>query len=58
MKMPIKNLCLSPIGDFMCISGDGVMSIWGRDSEALGSFSNMIYYSRDEVKGIMSSIIK
>jgi hypothetical protein len=49
---------MSPIGDFFCISGDGHLSIWGRDNEASTSFSNFIYYSREEQKNLISGVMK
>jgi hypothetical protein len=56
--MPIKNLNLSPIGDFFSISGDGVMSIWTRDSLNDYSYSNFMYFSREESKNILATLIK
>jgi hypothetical protein len=56
--MPIRNISLSPIGDFMVLSGQHLLTVWSRDSETLQSFSNIIYYSKEEAKGIMASVIK
>lgn len=49
------NLSLSPIGDFLCVSGEGILSFWGRDNEVFNSFSNLIYYSREKTKTIMAA---
>lgn len=54
----MKNISMSPIGDFFCISGNGVMSVWGRNNEASTSFSNYIHYSKEESKDLISGIMK
>jgi hypothetical protein len=56
--LPIRNLCVSPIGDFFVISGDGVLSLWGRDNEGSSSFSNLILYTREEQKIILAAVLK
>ncbi|CDW90006.1 wd-40 repeat-containing protein [Stylonychia lemnae] len=58
LKMPIRNLNMSPIGDFFAISGDGLLSVWTRDGPNIYSYSNAIYYSREENAKILASIIK
>jgi hypothetical protein len=58
LTYPIRNLTLSPIGDFLAFSGDGFFSVWTRDSGSLQSFSSFLYYSREENKNVMASIIK
>lgn len=57
-KFRVKNISMSPLGDFFCISGDGVMSIWGRDNEASTSFYNFMHYSNEECKELISGIMK
>jgi len=56
--MPIKNLNMSSIGDFFSISGDGLLSLWTRDGPNIFSYSNAIYYSREENAKILATIIK
>jgi len=56
--MPIRNLNMSSIGDFFAISGDGLLSLWTRDGPNIFSYSNAIYYSREENAKILATIIK
>ena len=56
--MPVRNLNLSTIGDFLAISGDGIFSVWSRDNPTDCSFSNFLYYSRAETKNIYAAILK
>ena len=56
--MPIRNLNVSPLGDFLSISGNGILSVWTRDGDHAHSYSNFIYYSKEENKNIMAAIIK
>lgn len=58
MKMPVRNINISAIGDFFAISGDGFMSVWNKDSPQLMSYSNLIYYSQKENKNVLANIIK
>ncbi len=58
IKWPIKNLNMSPIGDFFALSGNGVMSVWSRDSPSDYSYSNFVFYSREENKNIFAAIIQ
>jgi len=54
----VRNINLSPIGDFICMTGYNVLTIWSRDSEAVQSFSNVLYYSKEEPKDVFASVIK
>lgn len=56
--LPIRNLNLSAMGDFFSISGDGILSVWGIDSESLGSYSNLILYTKEDTKNILAASIK
>ena len=57
--MPIRTLNLSAIGDFFVISGNGIMNIWSRDTPQDYSFSNFIYYSREETKNtVLAAVLK
>ena len=49
---------MSSLGDYFSISGDGILSVWGRDSESLGSYSNLILYTKEESKNILAASIK
>lgn len=53
----VRNLSLSEIGDFFSMSGDGFMTVWVRDTPTDYSYSQFIYYSRDDPKGVIASII-
>eukprot|EP00347_Sterkiella_histriomuscorum_P004436 403360465 len=58
IKMPIKNLNMSPIGDFFAISGEQVLSIWTRDGQNNFSYSNAIYYSSENDIKVLAAVIK
>jgi hypothetical protein len=58
MKLMVRNLSLSNIGDFIAMSGDGFMTVWVRDSPVDFCYSQFIYHSKEETKGEMARFIK
>ena len=58
LKIPVRNLDISPIGDFFAISGDGFFSIWNRDNPSIFSYSNLFYYSKEQNKNVLASVVK
>ena len=54
----MRNLSISQIGDFFCLTSDGVMTVWIRDTPTDFSYSQFVYYSREDPKGAIASVIK
>lgn len=57
VKINARNLSMSQIGDFISMSGDGFLTVWNRDTPNDYSYSPFVYYSREDPKGIMASVI-
>ena len=57
MKEMVRNLSISPIGDFVSMSGEGFMTVWVRDTPSDFSYSQFVYFSKEEVKGVMATVI-
>lgn len=53
----VRNLSISPIGDFVSMSGEGFMTVWVRDTPSDFSYSQFVYFSKEEVKGVMATVI-
>jgi hypothetical protein len=58
LKLDVRNLSMSPIGDFFSMTGDGFMTVWIRDTPTDFTYSQFVYHSREDTKGIIAQVIK
>jgi hypothetical protein len=54
----VRNLSVSQVGDFFAMSGDGFLTVWVRDSLVDFCYSQYIYHTRDDTKGVISRFLK
>lgn len=56
--MQVRNLSVSRIGDFLAMSGDGFLTVWVRDTPVDFSYSQFVYHSREDTKGVIAQVLR
>lgn len=54
----MRNLSISQIGDFFTFSGDGIFSVWVRDTPTDFTFTQFVHHSRGDTKGVIAQVIQ